>query len=181
MVCLSCKCTEMPMGGKTKPNLLASLNHTSWFTLHEAPAEQYPKCIAYIYVKIIVWLLPTKIRMSYRNHRRTIQTGMPLDFVDEKELPGLGTVASNKSTSRVSPTDQLCVQNKSNAFLFFFFAVWKKNYPSHQLMEACLARQIPAGGRFSGHNLIWMYGWGSRGYSMIKRNTGKGHMQIYEK
>lgn len=55
-------------------------------------------------------VLSTKVRMSYRNIRRAIQTGMPLDFVDEKELPGLGNVASNIPTFRVSPADQLHVQ-----------------------------------------------------------------------
>lgn len=59
-------------------------------------------------------VLPTKIRMSYRNLRRTIQTGMPLDFVDEKKLSDLGNVTSNKPTFRVSPADQPHVQNKSN-------------------------------------------------------------------
>lgn len=49
---------------------------------------------------------------------------MPLDFVDEKELPDLGNVTSNKPTLRVSPAEQLCVQNKSNAF--YFSAVKRK-------------------------------------------------------
>lgn len=40
---------------------------------------------------------------------------MHLDFVNEKELLDLGNVAGNKPTFRVSPADQLHVQNKSNA------------------------------------------------------------------
>lgn len=101
---------------------------------------------------------------------------MPLDFVDEKELSDLGNVTSNKPIFRVSPADQLHVQNKSKAFFFLLFkrkitlltSYWKPALQDKFLLDA--VSQDTTGQRCT-----------DGVFSLIKRNTGKGHMQIYEK
>lgn len=115
MVCLSdwltiwflfCPPLASAFGGITPVDI-----HTTWSTYMQ-------KNILYV---LYTYLSKSWCGITYQNKnelqkpQKNYQTGMHLDFVNEKELLDLGNVAGNKPTFRVSPADQLHVQNKSNA------------------------------------------------------------------
>jgi len=159
-------------------------SHELILTLPEALPEKYPAYIVCIYV-IKSWCgIRYKIKMSYRNLRRTVQAGASLDFVDEEELSDLWNVAGNKPTFSVSPANQLRVHNRGNDILrrrcIFFCYLKNKCFsavngsPPTYKKNSCrilFLRTQPDTDVRQGSSVL----------SLVKRNTGKGHMQIYEK